>query len=105
MKAHLRFVICSVIISLFATGTVLAQSAKLVNLSESSAQAGMTLYWDPLALCGILEQNGHQIAFQAGDDFVLEDYTHIRQVDAPVVQNGTLMVTQAFLRGAHHGAG
>ncbi len=102
MKAHLRFVICSVIISLFATGTVFAQSAKLVNLSESSAQAGMTLYWDPLALCGILEQNGHQIAFQAGDDFVLEDYTHIRQVDAPVVQNGTLMVTQAFLSSAEN---
>ncbi len=94
----------SIAVILLALAPVLAaaQEKYTVNLSEKALSSGITLYWDPLAQSGILEQNGHQLAFQAGDSFVLQDYTHLLEVDAPLVKDGVLLVTEAFFTSAEN---
>ncbi|MCH5294556.1 MAG: N-acetylmuramoyl-L-alanine amidase [Treponema sp.] len=84
---------CAAIILAHAT-------AQPVNLAERAARDGMTLYWDPLAETGLLEKNGHQISFRAGDGFVLHDYSAVSRQDAPYVRDGELLATKAFLDSA-----
>ncbi len=88
------FLIFSLIIRAFA------DSASL-NLISESEKLGATVYWDSLSGSGLLEKNGHQVSFRAGDGFVLQDYKKLALTDAPVIRDGVLYVTKAFLDSAN----
>ncbi len=75
----------------------LSSQEENLNLIESAKKNGMTLFWDPLSLNGILEKNGHQISFRAGDNFVLQDYSGIVSTEAPFVKNGVLYSSKKFI--------
>lgn len=96
MNRRIFVLIAAVLLSSHA---VFSQT-KWVNAVESAKKAGMCLYWDPLAQSGVLEKNGHQISFRAGDGFVLRDYKTIVTEDAPKVENGTLLAIESFMRSA-----
>ena len=91
------FLFLTLLFSLFA---IHAQSANL-NLITESEKLGDTVYWDSLSGSGLLEKNGHQVSFRAGDGFVLQDYKKLALTDAPVVKDGVLYVTKAFLDSAN----
>ena len=78
------FLFLTVLFSLF---TVYAQSANL-NLITESEKLGATVYWDSLSGAGLLEKNGHQISFRAGDSFVLQDFKKLALTDAPIITDG-----------------
>lgn len=99
LKKH-KFFIFSILF--FLSFPLCAQDTALVNLLEKSQKEGMTLYWDPLSMNGVLEKNGHQISFHSGDGFVLKDYSLLASVNAPSLQEGKLMCSQAFLKDAEH---
>ncbi len=86
------------IFSLLSRG--FSQSATL-NLISESEKLGATVYWDSLSGAGLLEKNGHQISFRAGDGFVLQDYKKLALTDAPVIKDGVLYVTKSFLDSAN----
>ncbi|AEE17256.1 N-acetylmuramoyl-L-alanine amidase [Treponema brennaborense] len=73
-----------------------AQTAS-VRLQDAALQTGASLYWDPLSGSGLLEKNGHQLSFHAGDPLVLLDYNRFAVTDAPQKRDGGVYVTQAFL--------
>ena len=97
-----KYVSLSIFILLIAAG-ISAQSenqSQLINLVEHAQKSGSVLFWDPLAQNGILEKNGHQISFRAGDSFVLQDYNTLIQEEAPYVKNGTLVASKSFTDNA-----
>ena len=87
----------------FACNSLLnAQKADsdLIDLLESTEKSGTAIYWDSLSGAGILEKNGHQLSFKAGDPFVLQDYSRLVLADSPILKDGVLYVTKSFLEGA-----
>lgn len=92
-----RFLFFITIFSL--AGAFYAQPADL-NLIDESGKLGAQVYWDSLSGSGLLEKNGHQVSFRAGDGFVLHDYKKLAVTDAPVVRDGVLYVTRNFLSSA-----
>ena len=93
MKCKVKVLVLLLCLSLFA-------SAKEINLVQAAQDAGMTLYWDSLALSGVLEKNGHCISFRAGDSFALQDYSKIMKEDAPYIKDNALTVSQSFFSSA-----
>lgn len=89
----------SFLIFIFSLSAAFSQE---VNLVESAAKAGMMIYWDSLSGAGILEKNGHQISFKNGDCFILEDYSKLVLTDTPVIKNGEIYVTSAFIKEAEN---
>src|SRR5574344_812176 len=87
------------VVALLTLSFAFSAEAKL-NLVEQAEKAGMTLYWDPLAGSGIIEKNGHQISFRAGDSIVLQDYSLLQETDAPELSGGKLLVSQQFIDSA-----
>ena len=85
------------VLAFSASAPVFSQN---INILDASAKAGMTFYWDSLALSGILEKNGHQIAFKAGDNFILQDYKKIVLVEPPVSKDGNIYVSPDFMNKA-----
>ena len=85
---------------LFFLGRLHAQTASL-NLVTEAEKNGAVVYWDSLSGAGLLEKNGHQVSFRAGDSFVLQDSKKIALTDAPVMKDGVLYVTKAFLDSAN----
>jgi N-acetylmuramoyl-L-alanine amidase len=79
---------------LFSLSGLFCQS---LNLVEEASKTGITVYWDTLSGSGILEKNGHQISFKAGDNFILEDYTKLVLTDVPEIKDGAVTVSKAFL--------
>ena len=79
--------------------SIFSQTANL-NLITESEKLGAVVYWDSLSGSGLLEKNGHQISFRAGDAFVLQDYKKLSLTDAPIVKDGVLYVTKNFMNGA-----
>ncbi len=71
-----------------------------LNLLAESSKLGAQVYWDSLSGSGILEKNGHQISFKAGDSFILKDYSVLALTDAPVIKNNVLYVSKKFLSEA-----
>ena len=67
------------------------------NLVTSAEKTGAQVYWDSLSGTGILEKNGHQLSFRAGDAVVLQDYKTIAFTDAPELRDGVLYVSRQFL--------
>ena len=79
----------------FVSLSVFAQAG--VNLVAEAERRGVACWWDPLGGSGVLEKNGHQVVFRAGDPFVLQDYTKVRFTDAPELSGGTVMVSRKFI--------
>lgn len=90
----------SFFIVLFCTIGSFALSSSEVKLMDKAKAEGMTLYWDPLSLSGILEKNGHQITFQSGGNFILKDNLFIVDQKAPYVKDGDLVSTVSFFNEA-----
>ena len=67
---------------------------------EKSKTNGMSLYWDSLSECGILEKNGHQLSFRNGESLVLLDSVKMAITDAPELKNNQLYVSNKFLSDA-----
>lgn len=95
MKRSLFFFIAVISLSL----SLYAQTANL-NLISEAEKTGVQVYWDSLSGTGLLEKNGHQVSFRAGDSFVLQDCKKLALTDAPVIKDGVLYVTKAFLDSA-----
>ncbi|MGI5057992.1 N-acetylmuramoyl-L-alanine amidase [Treponema pectinovorum] len=76
--------------------------SKDINLVETALKSGMTLYWDSLCESGILEKNGHQISFKAGDNLILQDYSKLSIVNPPSLKNGILLVEDDFIEVAEN---
>ncbi|MBQ3966039.1 MAG: N-acetylmuramoyl-L-alanine amidase, partial [Treponema sp.] len=70
------------------------------NLITSAEKTGAQVYWDSLSGSGLLEKNGHQISFRAGDNLVLQDYKTLAITDAPELKDGVLYVSKNFLSNA-----
>ncbi len=79
---------------LISSGSFVFGIEKTVDLISKSAEAGISLYWDPLTSIGIFEKNNHQVSFKAGDDFVLQDYTNILREKAPVIVDNKLVSSE-----------
>ena len=71
-----------------------------IALLEQSKTNGMSLYWDSLSECGILEKNGHQLSFRNGESLVLLDSVKMAITDAPELKNNQLYVSNKFLSDA-----
>ena len=71
-----------------------------IALLEKSKTNGMSLYWDSLSECGILEKNGHQLSFRNGESLVLLDSVKMSITDAPELKNNQLYVSNKFLSDA-----
>ncbi len=90
MKKRLCFFVIVVLVA-----AVFAQNTE--NLVASAEKTGAQVYWDSLSGTGILEKNGHQLSFRAGDAVVLQDYKTIALTDAPELRDGVLYVSKQFL--------
>ncbi len=97
MKMTVKHIFASFLV--FLAGVPLFPQADL-NLLDSAAKAGVTVYWDTLSQSGILEKNGRQVSFRAGDRLVLLDNSRLSISDAPFVKDGTILVTRHFLEEA-----
>ncbi len=73
-----------------------------LDLCKEAQSRGVQLYWDSLSGCGLLEKNGHQISFKAGDSFVLKDYKKLFLTDAPLLKNDVLFVSKKFINDAEN---
>lgn len=71
-----------------------------LNLLSEAEKCGAQIYWDSLSGTGLLEKNGHQVSFRAGDSFVLHDYKKLVLTDAPVLKDGVLFVSESFMNSA-----
>ncbi|WP_256729176.1 N-acetylmuramoyl-L-alanine amidase [Treponema parvum] len=67
------------------------------DLLSEAASKGITVYWDPLSQSGILEKNGHQISFRAGDNLVLLDNRKLSMIEPLVFSGGALTAGKDFL--------
>lgn len=90
MKKRLCFLVIVVLVA-----AAFAQNTE--NLVASAEKTGAQVYWDSLSGTGILEKNGHQLSFRAGDAVVLQDYKTIALTDAPELRDGVLYVSRQFL--------
>lgn len=67
------------------------------DLVEEAGKSGIVLYWDSLSNTGILEKNNQHLVFRPEQNFVLFNSTKIGYTDAPVITEGQIKVTSAFL--------
>ncbi|MCK9168906.1 MAG: N-acetylmuramoyl-L-alanine amidase [Treponema sp.] len=74
--------------------------AESVQLLRKAEESGILVYWDSLTQTGLMEKNGHQISFRAGDSIVLLDSRKLSIMDVPSVENGTILVSQKFFDDA-----
>ena len=89
-------IIFASLVLLFAL-TTQSYAAEIIELLEKAEASGILLYWDSLSETGLMEKNGHQISFRAGDSVVLLDSRKLAITDAPVVKSGSVFVSQAFI--------
>lgn len=75
-------------------------SSNTLDLNSEAQSNGISLYWDTLSSSGIMEKNGHQLSFRAGDGFVLLDYKKLAAVIPPEQKGGQLLVSEAFMDSA-----
>ena len=58
---------------LLFTAAAQSYAAERIELLKKAEASGILLYWDSLSETGLMEKNGHQISFRAGDSVVLLD--------------------------------
>ena len=71
-----------------------------INLLDAAKKSGMTFYWDSLSESGILEKNGHQITFRAGEQLVILDSVLLKITDSPEIKDNKIFVSQTFVNDA-----
>jgi len=71
-----------------------------VDLMAAAKKSGMTLYWDSLSESGMLEKNGHQLSFRNGEQIAVLDSFLLKVIDAPVLSENKILVSQSFLNSA-----
>ncbi len=71
-----------------------------LNLLDEADKLGAAVYWDTLTQNGLMEKNGRQVSFKAGDNFILLDSSRLLFTDAPEIQNSSLLVSQKFIQDA-----
>ncbi len=72
-------------------------SANNISLLENSKKSGTTVYYDSLSQSGMLEKNGHQLSFRAGENIVILDSIKMMITEAPEIKDNKLYVSQQFL--------
>ena len=72
-------------------------AAQGISLVEKASDKGISLYWDPLSETGMLEKNGHNISFRAGQDYVIQDYLSFLEEKAPYLKDGELLASASFM--------
>lgn len=72
-------------------------SANNISLIENSKKSGTTVYYDSLSQSGMLEKNGHQLSFRAGENIVILDSIKMMITEAPEIKDNKLYVSQQFL--------
>ncbi len=72
-------------------------SANNISLIENSKKSGTTVYYDSLSQSGMLEKNGHQLSFRAGENIVILDSIKMMITEAPEIIDNKLYVSQQFL--------
>jgi len=77
-----------------------APEAEGVDLLEEIRKAGASFLWDPLSGSGIIERDGHSLAFREGASAAVLDNTRVLFTDAPAKREGSLIVTHNFLARA-----
>lgn len=80
-----------------AAASSASSSLNTLDLNSEAGKNGITLYWDTLSSSGIMEKNGHQISFRAGDGFVLQDYSRLAAVTSPELKDGQILVSKDFM--------
>lgn len=83
------------IISLFFANLIFA--ANDISLMDKGKSLGMTLYWDTLSESGMVEKNGHQLSFRAGEQIVLLDSIRMMITDAPEIKDNQIYVSNKFI--------
>ena len=95
-KIFLAFIIFSLSLSAFSQEKTQAQTSKIIDLVSEANKDGMIFYYDPFSESGLLEKNGHQISFSAGNSFYLQDYKNLVNISSPFFKDGTLVATSEF---------
>lgn len=68
-----------------------------ISLMDKGKNLGMTLYWDSLSESGMIEKNGHQLSFRAGEEIVLLDSIRMMITDAPEIKENQIYVSNKFI--------
>ncbi|MFA6855806.1 MAG: N-acetylmuramoyl-L-alanine amidase [Treponema sp.] len=97
MKKRRSFLMFLILFFVCSISVFCAESIQLLTEAEKS---GILIYWDSLTQTGLMEKNGHQISFRAGDNIVLLDNRKLSITDTPAVENGTILVSQKFFDDA-----
>lgn len=71
-------------------------SKKFYNITEWAENTSATLSWDSLTSSGMLEKNGHSVSFRVDDQIIIADYKNFYITDAPLLQNGNVLITENF---------
>lgn len=71
-----------------------------ISLLERAGKSGIAVYWDTLTSEGMLEKNGHQLAFRIGEPLVLLDNASFLLTDAPMLTEGCIKVSEKFMEAA-----
>ncbi|MCR5063399.1 MAG: N-acetylmuramoyl-L-alanine amidase [Treponema sp.] len=69
-----------------------------LDLLTESSKTGTMVYYDPLSGSGILEKNGHQISFRAGDNIALLDNRRLVLIEPVTLNDGKLEISNQFLQ-------
>lgn len=100
MKKIFSFFLIALSLSFLSAQTPASSSSNSLDLNAEAGKNGITLYWDTLSSSGIMEKNGHQISFRAGDGFVLQDYNKLAAVTSPELKDGQVLVSKDFMDSA-----
>ncbi len=100
MKKIFSFFLIAFSLSFLSAQSSVSSSSNNLDLNAEAGKNGITLYWDTLSSSGIMEKNGHQISFRAGDGFVLQDYNKLAAVTSPELKNGQVLVSKDFMDSA-----
>ena len=84
--------------SILINGSIFAVND--ISLIDKTKTNGMSLYWDSLSECGILEKNGHQLSFRNGENIVLLDSIRMMTTEGPELKNNQIYVSHKFLSDA-----
>lgn len=100
MKKIFSFLALIFSLSLLNAQTAGSNQKNTLDLNSQAEKNGITLYWDTLSESGIMEKNGHQLSFRAGDGFVLQDYKKLAAVTSPEIKDGQIFVSTDFMDSA-----
>ncbi len=71
-----------------------------VPLLQAAGNLNALVFWDPLTGSGILQKNGHQMSFRAGESIILADYSKLVITDPPLFIQTSLYVSESFVSTA-----